>query len=779
MNSKILSVLEFNKIKAQLLPYTSTEMGQQLVTSLLPSADRQLVAQRLAQTADGVLLWRYNQPLPLPHLQDLKVILHRLEIGGILNGSELAAISKQLRSVHEVVRFFKDLTLAEPLPKVTLLVDDLIVLPDIIKVLRRQLSDEGTLYDDATPELARLRRQIKQQETALRDRMTQYLHGSMAKYLSETLVTIRNDRYVLPVKQEYRKKFGGMIHDQSASGQTLYIEPQVMLDANDQLQHTLVEEKQEIARIYQQLSALLQPYTHEFSHNQVILGQLDLINAKARLADAMAAVQPHLSSKQEVSLYEARHPLLDPTQVVANDIVLGQNYRTIIITGPNTGGKTISLKTLGILQVMVQSGLFIPVKEGSTATVFHEIFADIGDEQSIEQNLSTFSAHMTNIITIIRQVTAHDLVLLDELGAGTDPQEGASLAIAMLDEFQRSQALILATTHYPELKLYAYEHDATINASMEFDIATLQPTYRLMIGVPGRSNAFDIAQRLGLPQPIVQQARDFINGDSQRLNNMIGDLEQQRRLAEEQTHSLAAELAEATQLHQDLAQGVQQFEQQRQQQLELAQAKANQLVEQAQQQADQIIAQLRSYDHDHQVKDDRLIAAKSALNALKVEPNLTPQPVKAKQTHVFQQGDEVRIPAYHADGLITQVFDAHTFEVQMGTIKMKLKATQLEPIKKKKSVSRPIVQVKRHTATVPMQLDLRGERYEVAMADTERYLDAALLSGYAQVTIVHGKGTGAIRQGVQELLARMPRVKKFTYAPANAGGNGATIVTFS
>lgn len=455
----------------------------------------------------------------------------------------------------------------------------------------------------------------------------------------------------------------------------------------------------------------------------------------------------------------------------------------MVVTGPNTGGKTITMKTLGLLQLMAQAGLFIPAREESRVGVFHEVFADIGDEQSIEQNLSTFSGHMDNIIKIMQQVGDQDLVLLDELCAGTDPQEGASLAIAILDYFGATGADVMASTHYPELKLYGYERPQTINASMEFNADTLQPTYRLLIGVPGRSNAFDISQRLGLPKTIVAAAKALMNGESQDLNKMISSLEKQRLRTEKTEKQLHEQLDAATTLHHDLATAYTQFKTQKDNQLVQAKQKANDIVERSQQEADQVISQLRKMKLNSggsQIKEDQLIAAKGKLNALHQDTPLRHNRVlkKARQQKEIHVGDDVSVPMYDQQGVVMQQLGKNSFEVQLGKIKMKLDGRDLEKIKAPQAPQKEIVTVRHQQSSVRPQLDLRGQRYEEAVTNLERYLDSALLANYESVTIIHGKGTGALRQGVQSVLKQNPRVKKFNDAPPSAGGSGATIVYF-
>lgn len=783
MNTKVLTTLEFNKIKQKLQPYLRTDMGQELAQALVPVAKRDQVQQRLDETKDGADLLRVKGGLPIAQLQSVAPSLKRLDIGGNLNGPELAAISRNLQATSSVLRFFRDLDLPFQLRALPHLIEQLVGLPEQTQMLRRSIDSDGTVLDEASTKLAAIRKTIHSTETQIRSKMDEYTHGSNAKYLTEPIVTIRDERYVVPVRSEYKHQFGGIIHDQSASGQTFYVEPQGVLNLNNKLRQDQLAEKQEIERIFAELSVMLAPYTNELRHNQTVMGQLDFINAKAHYAAEIKATEPIINTNNEVALRQARHPLIDQKKVVSNNIAIGKDYQAIVVTGPNTGGKTITLKTLGLIQLMAQAGLFIPAAEESQIGIFREVFADIGDEQSIEQNLSTFSAHMDNIIQILDQVNDQDLVLFDELGAGTDPQEGASLAIAILDYLGGVGAYVVASTHYPELKLYGYERPGTINASMEFDVESLQPTYRLLIGVPGRSNAFDISKRLGMPEAIVAAAQALMNDASQDLNNMISDLEQQRKQTEAAGIELQQQLADATELHQELSHAWADFNAQRDQLMSKAKDKADELVNDAQKQADEVIDELRQMRLTGRtdVKENQLIDAKGKLNKLHPERQLAHNRVlqRAKKKQELSVGDDVKVLSYGQTGVITQKFNDKQFEVQVGIIKMKLPARDLEKIKPEKTVpQRHIVTVRGSSSHVATQLDLRGQRYEEALANLDQYIDSALLAGYETVTIVHGKGTGAIRQGVQDYLKRNRRVKKYEYAPASAGGNGATLVYF-
>ncbi|QMU07889.1 endonuclease MutS2 [Levilactobacillus suantsaii] len=786
MNQKTLSIMEYGRIKQAIQHYLVSAAGRRELDHLQPTADSEQLQRWLDESRDGADIYRLESGIPLPKLDDIRPHLKRLALEAVLNGLELAQISRILWTTSSVVRFFEQLADKEvDLRVLDQEVHELVTLPDVTRRLRTSLEGDGHLTDDASPELRQIRQHITQTAAAIRQSMDQYTRGKDAKYLSETIVTIRDDRYVLPVRSEYKQHFGGIVHDQSASGQTLFIEPQAVVSLNNRLRQNQMDERHEEQRLLAELTALLTPYQQEILRNAEILGHFDFINAKAQYAHHLHATEPKLSTTNQVNLRQARHPLIDQKKVVANDIAIGQDYKTIIVTGPNTGGKTITLKTLALVQLMGQSGLFIPANENSVIGVFDDIFADIGDEQSIEQSLSTFSGHMENIVGILKQADENSLIVIDELGAGTDPQEGAALAIAILDQIGTLGSYVMVSTHYPELKAYGYNRPETINASMEFDAESLQPTYRLLIGIPGRSNALDIAARLGMPSQVVAAARGLTDQDSQDLNAMISDLTEQKRVADSHAAELATQLKEATELHHELQHQFDQYQQQKDHLMTTAKQEANRLVDESRKRANKIISDLRKKQLDagrSVVKEDELIAAQGALNAIQQDTGLKKNKVlrREKAKHTFKKGDNVLVKSYGQQGVLMQQLDDDHWEVQLGILKMKIATSDLEkgadPAKSKKQ---PRASVRRTGSSgMSPTLDLRGHRYDEAMAEVDRYIDAALLAGYPTVTIIHGKGTGALRKGVTDYLKRNKRVKSFGFSPANAGGDGSTVVRF-
>lgn len=670
------------------------------------------------------------------------------------------------------------------------LVISLVTIPEVTRRLARSIDPDGRVTDEASTKLHGVRQLITQTEAEIRHELERYTRGKQAKKLSEPIITVRNDRYVVPVLARYRNQFGGVVHDQSASGQTLYIEPRSVVELNNRLRQAQIEERQEVRKVLIELSNLVRPYRNDIAKNANLLGHLDLINAKAKLAEAMKASVPVLNQNGEVNLRKARHPLIDPARVVANDITLGKAYQAIVITGPNTGGKTITLKTLGLIQLMAQSGMFIPASENSSVAIFDNVFADIGDEQSLEQNLSTFSGHMENVKRILEQITDRSLVLLDELGAGTDPKEGAALAMAILDQIGAVGSEVVVTTHYPELKVYGYDRAKTINASMEFDQETLKPTYRLLLGVPGQSNGIAIARRLGISQAVIEEASSLVSDDSQDLNKMIGDLVEQRKRAREENERLEELVEQNTATKENLDAKLDRFNEQRDKLLERARSEANHEVAQAKKKANQIIHHLRQLEiQGSAIKENQLIDAQGALNALhKDNPRLSNNSVlrRAKQKHQLKAGDHVNVKSYGQQGVLLNKRGNHKWEVQLGILKMAIDEADLEKISAKqakqqeKQQGQPRKMAVRtiQTRQTSARLDLRGHRYEEAMSELASFIDHALLNNLPSVTIIHGKGTGALRKGTQQYLQSNPRVKNFEYASPNNGGDGATIVYF-
>lgn len=770
-----------------IIPYLATAQGKEELAKLTPISDSERIKTWLNETEDGIKVQRLRGGIPVPKIENIRPHMKRIEIGADLNGVELAQITRVLTTTRELHRFIDELADSEiEFLRLYDWAKQLTHLPELTRRLKTAIDEDGRVTDEASDALRQIRQQVRRSEQNIRESLDSLIRGKNARYLSDAIVTMRNERYVIPVKSEYRGVFGGVVHDQSSSGQTLFIEPKQIVELNNRLRQQQIAEKNEVARILSELSAELVPYRKEIIHNAYVIGKFDFMNGKARFAKEYRAIVPKMNRENHVTLKQARHPLIPAEKVVANDISLGKNYQAIVITGPNTGGKTIALKTLGLLQLMGQAGLPLLVDEQSQMGIFDEVFADIGDEQSIEQNLSTFSSHMVNIVDILSQANEKSLVLFDELGAGTDPQEGAALAIAILDEMGSRSTYVMATTHYPELKIYGYNRPKTINASMEFDVDTLSPTYRLLIGVPGRSNAFEISRRLGLDGQIIESAKQIIDGESQDLNEMIADLENRRKMAETEYLELRQSLEASEKIQKELEEAHRYFYEEREKELVKAKKEANQLVETAKEEAEKIIADIRKMQltgGQNRVKEHELIDIKTKLSGLShAEDHLQKNKVlqKAKAAKKLKVGDEVMVTSYGQRGELIKKVGESQWQVQLGILKMTVSESELESLAPIKEPVRRVISTVRsgNSSHVETQLDLRGKRYEEALNEVDQYIDSALLANYPQVTIIHGKGTGALRQGIVEYLKNHRSVKHFEFAPANQGGNGATIVTF-
>lgn len=801
MNNKVLQTLEYDKIKLQLNDFLSTPTGLQEANELQPVSDVDLINHWLAETADAVLIDRLKGGIPLSKLSDITPHLKRLNIEASLSATELSEMSLVLRNTSTIASFFEqmqDEAIGESLPVLPEQAKNLVTLPDITRQIQIAIDSSGRLNDEASYELKHVRDRINGTEQAVKNQMQAYTRGKTAQYLSDPIVTIRSDRYVLPVKAEYRSQFGGVVHDQSQTGQTLYVEPQAVVTLNNKLSELRVQEQAEEQRVLQELSATLAPHTEEIANNVTILGHFDFVNAKARLAARLDAMQPMVNTENKVDLQQAWHPLLDKDLAVANDIALGDGYKAIIITGPNTGGKTITIKTLGILQLMAQSGLFITTKRPSTVGVFHEIFADIGDEQSIEQSLSTFSSHMANIVSMIDRIDDKTLVIFDELGAGTDPAEGAALAIAILDKVASLGAFVIATTHYPELKLYGYNRPETLNASMVFDVSTLKPTYQFLMGVPGQSNALAIAKRLGFGDDVIGAATALTSDADQNLNQMIADLVAQRDAVKQHDVALSEQLKATEKQSEALSEQQRQLEKERAKIVLDAKNEANHIVAATKKQAEQMISEIRKArlnagQSAGELSEQDLQAKKRQLDGLRQNSSLEKNKIlqKAKRAKQLAAGDEITVQSYGQQGTLIKQHSNGQWEVEMGILKMlvdeddivKTEATAKAQQSKAKQKQQKIVKTKTASgsarATAKSRLDLRGVRYEAALAELDRYLDTAVLANLGTVEIIHGKGTGALRQGVTEFLRSDRRVKAYHFANANAGGDGATIAELS
>lgn len=780
MKQKTLEILEFDKVKSALLNEVISDLGAEKVRDLTPATEFDTVVHQMEETDELSQIYNQHRLPSLSGLTRVAPYVKRAQIGGTLNVQELNAIKQLIQVQNQFKTFYHQLLEEDEKVNYPILDGNMQRLPVLTHLYQsiKEKCDATDLYDSASYELQSIRSHISKTNQRIKAQLDRIVKSTgNQKKLSDAIVTVRNERHVIPVKAEYRQDFSGIMHDQSASGQTLYIEPSSVVELNNQVSRLRNDEKVEMERILAQLTAEVANEAEQCMLSESIMGHLDFIIAKARYGAKIKATKPTFSETKKIYLPKAFHPLLDLNTVVANTIAFEEEIQTVIITGPNTGGKTVTLKTLGLIIVMAQSGLLIPTLDGSQLSVFEHVFCDIGDEQSIEQSLSTFSSHMKTIISILDEANANSLILFDELGAGTDPSEGAALAMSILDHVHNLGAHVMATTHYPELKAYSYNREGVMNASVEFDVNTLSPTYKLLMGVPGRSNAFDISKRLGLSLKIINHAKSMVGQDEQEINEMIASLETNAKRVDNQRIELERLVREAEVLHEQLSQKYEQYQNYESRLMEEAKEKANQRVHAATKEADEILKDLREMRDKKgaEVKEHELIDKKKQLDD-QYEAKSIKQDVKKQRHDAIQQGDEVKVLSYGQKGEVLELLSDDEAVVQMGIIKMKLPIKDLE--KKEKAKEKPSKMVTRsNRSTVKMELDLRGYRYEEALSALDQYLDQAVLSNYEDVYIIHGKGTGALQKGVQQHLKQHRSVSGFRTGMPSEGGFGVTVAT--
>ncbi|MDW3950126.1 endonuclease MutS2 [Staphylococcus saprophyticus] len=779
MRQKSLNVLEFDKIKALIENETISDLGKEKVVDMAPATDFNTVEFQMNETDEISQIYNKHRMPSLSGLAKISTYIHRAKIGGVLSVSELNVIKRLIQIQNQYKTFYNNLLNEEETINYPILNDrmeQLPVLSDLYQSIH-QKCDTYDLYDNASYELQGIRSKISSTNQRIKQNLDKIVKSQAnQKKLSDAIVTVRNERNVIPVKAEYRQDFNGIVHDQSASGQTLYIEPSSIVEMSNQISRLKNDEAIERERILSALTVEVAEEADACLISESIMGQIDFLTAKARYASSIKGTKPQFTKDRTVYLPKAFHPLLDKQTVVANTIEFAQDIETVIITGPNTGGKTVTLKTLGLIIVMAQSGILIPTLDGSQLSIFENVYCDIGDEQSIEQSLSTFSSHMKNIVEILQDTTKNSLILFDELGAGTDPSEGAALAMSILDHVHEIGSLVMATTHYPELKAYSYNREGVMNASVEFDVNTLSPTYKLLMGVPGRSNAFDISKKLGLNMKVIQKAKSMIGQDEQEINEMIASLESNSKRVDEQRIELDYLLREAQDTHDALAKQYEQYQNHEKQLMNEAKEKANQRVKSATKEADDILKELRELRDQKgaDVKEHELIDKKKQLDD-QYEAKSLKQNVQKKKWDEINAGDEVKVLTYGQKGEVLELIDNNEAVVQMGIIKMKLPLEDIE--KTKKTKSEPTKMIKRENRqSIKMELDLRGYRYDEAMVAVDQYLDQAVLSNYEQVYIIHGKGTGALQKGVQNHLKRHKSVASYRNGMPSEGGFGVTVV---
>ncbi|MMZ51377.1 Endonuclease MutS2 [compost metagenome] len=783
MEARTFITLEFNKVIEQLSAYASSSLGREKIEALTPSTEYEEVQRRQQATYEGSTVLRLRVSAPLGGIRDIRPACKRASMGGMLNPTELLDIASTLYGGGRLKTFIASLVEQTSLPLLEELLGQVERLQGLENEVNRAIDENGVVVDSASSTLSQIRSQIRGAEKRVRERLEQMTRNSNTqKMLQDPIVTIRNDRFVIPVKQEYRHVFGGIVHDQSASGATLFIEPQVVVNISNDLRELKLKEEREVEKILHALTAQVAEVVDVLLHNVACLAEADFIFAKAAYAHALKATQPAINNDGYLRIKKGRHPLIPAAQVVPIDVELGKEYTAIVVTGPNTGGKTVSLKTVGLFSLMAMSGLHIPAEDGSEMTIFESIYADIGDEQSIEQSLSTFSSHMTNISNILQHVNHRSLILFDELGAGTDPTEGAALAMSIIDYVHERGARLIATTHYSELKAYAYERSRMINASVEFDEVTLRPTYRLLVGIPGRSNAFAIAARLGLPEKVLDQARNFVKTEESEIDTMIASLEENQRKAETERREVERLRGELEQARRELESELSGLDERKDRLYQQAEEEARTAVEKARKEAEMIIADLRQIAREERagIKDHKLIEARKRLE--EAAPSLRKKK-KPKKSNVplnqqpLEVGDEVRVLSFNQKGEIVGRVSDKEFQVQIGIVKMNVKADNLEKLKAAKpQVTQNITKIRSTRDPVRIELDVRGNTVEDAIIQIDKYLDEALLDGLNQVSVIHGKGTGALGLGIQKYLRGHRLVKSFRWGGQGEGGLGATIV---
>ncbi|WP_195455011.1 endonuclease MutS2 [Turicibacter sanguinis] len=774
-----IQILEFNKIKQTIESLCACSLGQKRVALLKPTTIEKDVEYGLNQSDEALRIIYALGEAPLGGVSDISEAIARAKISAILSSQELLAVSRLLYAVSQMKSFAERLNeIKVDAPIFAHHTNTLVALSSLQNAINACIDETGYVMDSASGELRSIRRAIQSTESRIKERLNQVVSERRSK-LTDGIVTIRNERYVVPVRADYKNTFGGTIHDQSSSGNTYFMEPKEVVDLNNKLQEWHVEERREIERILRELTEEVKKFVDLLSLNVELLGEIDFMFAKGKYARLINGTRPKINTKGIIRLVAARHPLIDQKSVVANDIELGDEYTTIVITGPNTGGKTVTLKTVGLLTLMAQAGLLIPAHESSQLAIFDHVFADIGDEQSIEQSLSTFSSHMTNIVKIMERLTVNSLILFDELGAGTDPKEGASLAISILNYVKVRGARTIATSHYPELKAYAYEQDDVINASVEFNVETLSPTYRLLVGVPGRSNAFEISKRLGLKEAILNQARSYVESERTEMTDLITKLEDRGLQLDQEIQHLQQQNTLVEEMKKEYDQKLAKFEAEREKVLEDIKKEAFESVRQAKEEAEQIVMDLRQAKKmaDLSMKDHELTEKLTSLK--KAEAKQAEQfKKKAQNKQPLKPGDEVMVLSLNRQGELIEQTKNGEWMVQLGMMKVNIKPEDLQYLRKsvQKKETKKGQMVHKRNSHVGIQLDLRGERYEDAMLMLDKYFDDVLLVGYQTITIIHGHGTGALRQGVHKYLKQNKHVASFRFGGAGEGGTGATVV---
>ncbi|MDD3403999.1 MAG: endonuclease MutS2 [Hespellia sp.] len=790
MNKKSLTKLEYNKIIDQLVANASSQRGKLLCRNLMPMTDLAQIETSQEQTAAAftriVKKGRVNFSDAYPMEESMK----RLEVGAILSTAELLRVGKVIKTAGHVKAYGSHDTADDLADCLDTYFDSLDPLTTLRNEIDRCIISEEEISDDASSTLRSIRRNISAINDKVHATLTNLVNGSLHSYLQDPIITMRGDRYCVPVKSEYRGQVSGMIHDQSSTGSTLFIEPMAVVKLNNDLKELYGKEQEEIQVILARLSVDTAEYITEIRTDYRVLTELDFIFARGALALDMNASKPVFNDEGRIYIREGRHPLLDSKKVVPITITLGKDFSLLIVTGPNTGGKTVSIKTVGLLSLMGQAGLHIPAGDRSELTVFTQVYADIGDEQSIEQSLSTFSSHMTNIVSFLNDVDEHSLVLFDELGAGTDPTEGAALAIAILSHLHSRGIRTMATTHYSELKVFALSTPGVENASCEFDVDTLRPTYRLLIGIPGKSNAFAISKKLGLPDYIIDNAKEHITEQDASFEDLLADLERSRRTIEQEREEISAYKREIETLKSQTLQKQEKVEEQKERILREAKEKANTILREAKDVADETMKNFRKFGKENISAADMEREREKLRKKMKDNSSggvlAQAKPSKTYKPSDFRLGESVKVLSLNLKGTISSKPDGKgNVFVQMGILRSQVNISDLEIIEEETGYTAKNFQktssgkIKMSKAmSVSPEINLLGKTVDEAVAELDKYLDDAYISHLKSVRVVHGKGTGALRAGVHKYLKRQKNVKQFHLAEFGEGDAGVTIVEF-
>ncbi len=792
MNEKVLQTLEYNKIIDQLVSFASSPSGREFCQNLKPQTDRDWIETTQRETSDALTHILTKGELSFYGIRDIRPSLKRLDIGSSLGSHELLDIAMLLSAAASVKNYFRqalreDDSTGDSLDERYQLIEPL---SPLMQEIRRCIPDRDIIADDASTGLSQVRRQLKLTNDRIHEQLNSILSGSARSMLQDSIITMRNGRYCLPVKAEYRSSFRGMLHDQSATGSTLFIEPAAVVKLNNDIRQLELQEQEEIDKILADLSNLAAEQSFFLEQDYRVLCELDFIFARAMLSKKMRGTRPLFPAEGYIEIKKGRHPLIDAKKVVPIDIHIGKDFSLLVVTGPNTGGKTVSLKTVGLFCLMGQAGLHIPAFDNSSLKIFDEIYADIGDEQSIEQSLSTFSSHMVNTVSILEKADSNSLVLFDELGAGTDPTEGAALATAILANLHKRGCLVMATTHYSELKLYALQTPDVQNACCEFDVSTLQPTYRLLIGIPGKSNAFAISGKLGLSSEIIEDAKERVSSDAQNFEDVLSDLEASRIKLEQEHKTISENRKEISQLKKELREKTEKLEQSREKILQNANQEASRILAEAKTVADDTIRKYTKWaksDRHIQEMEKERAELRNRMNKHQNQSGSKPQKRKKKSIKAsdLMIGSNVHILTLNADGTVSTLpNEKGDLFVQAGLLRTQVNIKDLELLPEEK----PKQTEKRHSgsgkiridkaASVHQEVNLIGMTIDEAMPVLNKYLDDAYLAHMTQVTVIHGRGTGALRKAVHQQLARLKYVKSYRIGEFGEGDMGVTIVTF-